>query len=73
MRIFLVRRIKIEGFIVSDHAASWAPALAEISDLVAAGKLRYRETVLEGLENAPRGLVDLLRGGNFGKMLVKVS
>jgi NADPH-dependent curcumin reductase CurA len=73
MRIFLVRRIKVEGFIVSDHMASWAPALSEISDLVASGRLRYRETVVEGLESAPQGLVDLLRGGNFGKMLVKVA
>ncbi len=72
MRIFLVRRILIEGFIVSDHLAIWPKALAEIGGLVASGKLKYRETVREGLDAAPQALVDLLHGGNFGKMLVKL-
>ena len=72
MRIFLVRRIKVEGFIVSDHLALWPKALAEIGGLVASGKLKYRETVRQGLDAAPQGLVDLLHGGNFGKMLVKL-
>ena len=72
MRIFLVRRILIEGFIVSDHLDVWPKALAEIGGLVASGKLRYRETVREGLDAAPQALVDLLKGGNFGKMLVKL-
>ncbi len=72
MRLFLVRRIKVEGFIVSDHLRLWPMALAEIGGLVASGKLRYRETVREGLEAAPQALVDLLHGGNFGKMLVKL-
>jgi NADPH-dependent curcumin reductase CurA len=72
MRIFLVRRIKIEGFIVADHLPLWPKALAEIGGLVAAGKLKYRETVREGLEATPQALVDLLQGGNFGKMLVKL-
>jgi NADPH-dependent curcumin reductase len=72
MRIFLVRRIKIEGFIVSDHLPLWPLALRELASHVASGGLRYRETVREGLESAPQALVDLLHGGNFGKMLVKV-
>ena len=72
MRIFLVRRIKIEGFIVSDHLPLWPLALRELASHVASGRLRYRETVREGLESAPQALVDLLHGGNFGKMLVKL-
>jgi NADPH-dependent curcumin reductase CurA len=72
MRLFLVRRFKIEGFIVSDHMSLWPEALAEIAGHVAAGRIRWRETVREGLESAPKGLVDLLQGGNFGKMLVKL-
>ncbi len=72
MRIFLVRRIKIEGFIVSDHLPLWPKALAEIGALVASGKLKYHETVRAGLDAAPQALVDLLHGGNFGKMLVKL-
>jgi NADPH-dependent curcumin reductase CurA len=73
MRLFLVRRIKIEGFIVSDHLALWPQALQELAGYVASGRLRYRETVRQGLESAPQALVDLLHGGNFGKMLVKLD
>ena len=73
MRIFLVRRIKVEGFIVSDHPKLWPQALVELAGHVASGRLRYRETVRQGLESAPRALVDLLHGGNFGKMLVELN
>ena len=72
MRIFLVRRIKIEGFIVSDHLDARPQALAELAGHVAAGRLRWRETLRQGLESAPQALIDLLHGGNFGKMLVKL-
>jgi NADPH-dependent curcumin reductase len=72
MRIFLVRRIKIEGFIVSDHLQAWPQAVGELAGHVAAGRLKWRETVRQGLESAPQALVDLLHGGNFGKMLVKL-
>ena len=72
MRLFLVRRVRIEGFIVGDHLPSWPQALGELAGHVAAGRLNWRETILEGLESAPQGLVDLLHGGNFGKMLVKL-
>ncbi len=73
MRIFLVRRIKVEGFIVSDHLNLWPQAIAELAALVAAKRLTWRETIRDGLENAPQGLVELLRGGNFGKMLIRVN
>ena len=72
MRLFLVRRIKIEGFIVSDHLPLWPRALAELASQVAAGRLRYRETISDGLERAPAAFVDLLNGRNFGKQLVKL-
>jgi hypothetical protein len=72
MRLFLVRRIKMQGFIVSDYLDLWPQALAELGELVASGRLKYRETVREGIEAAPQALVDLLHGGNFGKMLVKL-
>ena len=73
MRLFLVRRIKIEGFIVSDHLPLWPQALGELASHVAAGRLRYRETINEGLASAPAAFVDLLKGRNFGKQLVKLS
>ena len=71
--IFLVKRFKMEGFIVSDHMDLWPKAIGELVSLAAAKKLTWRETIRDGLENAPQALVDLLRGGNFGKMLVKVD
>ena len=73
MRIFLVKRFKMEGFIVSDHADVWPKAIGELAALAAAGKLTWRETIRDGLENAPQALVDLLHGQNFGKMLVRVN
>ena len=73
MRIFLVRRIRMEGFIVSDHLDLWPKAIGELAALAAARKLVWRETIRDGLENAPQALVDLLQGQNFGKMLVRVN
>jgi NADPH-dependent curcumin reductase CurA len=72
MLMFIARRIKMEGFIVGDHPDVWPKALTELGGLVAAGRLKYRETVRQGLEATPQALVDLLHGGNFGKMLVKL-
>ena len=72
MRLFLVRRIRLEGFIVSDHLPLWPQALGELADHVASGRIRYRETINEGLERAPAAFVDLLNGRNFGKQLVKL-
>jgi NADPH-dependent curcumin reductase CurA len=73
VRRILVGRLTVQGFIVSDHLEVWPAALAELGALVAQGKLRYRETVAEGIESAPRAFMGLLRGENLGKQLVKVS
>ena len=73
MRIFLVRRIKVEGFIVSDHMSLWPQAIGELAGEAAAGRLKWRETIRDGVANAPQALVDLLRGDNFGKMLIRVD
>jgi NADPH-dependent curcumin reductase len=73
MRIFLVKRFKMEGFIVSDHMDLWPTAIGELVSLAAAKKLIWRETIRDGLENTPQALIDLLHGHNFGKMLVKVD
>jgi NADPH-dependent curcumin reductase CurA len=69
----LTNRIKMQGFIVSDRTELWAKALPELAGWVAAGKIKYRETVTEGLENAPRAFIGLLKGENFGKQLVRLS
>jgi NADPH-dependent curcumin reductase CurA len=73
MRIFLIKRFKMEGFIVSDHMELWPKAIGELVSLAAAKKLTWRETIREGLENTPQALIDLLHGQNCGKMLVKVD
>ena len=71
--LILVNRLKIEGFIVSEHMEVWGEALAELAGLVAAGKLRPRETISEGLASAPSAFLGLLKGKNFGKQLVKLT
>ena len=68
----LTNRIKVQGFIVSDRMELWAKALPELIGWVASGKIKYRETVAQGLENAPKAFIGLLKGENFGKQLVKL-
>ena len=70
--LFLINRIKLEGFIVSEHMEVWPEALAELGALVASGKLRPRESVAQGIESAPEAFLGLLKGKNFGKQLVKL-
>jgi len=68
----LVNRIRVQGFIVSDYPSRWPKARAALAEWVIAGKLRYHETVADGLEAAPRAFLGLLRGENLGKQLVKL-
>ncbi len=70
--LILVNRMKLQGFIVSEHMALWPQALKELGTMVAAGKLKYRETVADGLASAPEAFIGLLKGRNFGKQLVKL-
>ncbi|WP_377161492.1 NADP-dependent oxidoreductase [Roseateles sp. UC29_93] len=71
-QLILTNRMKIEGFIVSEHMDIWPEALKELGTLVATGKLKFRESVAQGLENAPEAFLGLLKGRNFGKQLVKL-
>ena len=73
MRAVLVNRIRMQGMIVFDWKERYGEALKALGDALAQGKLKYRESVVEGIENAPRGLIALLKGGNFGKQLVKLA
>jgi hypothetical protein len=68
----LINRIRMQGFIVSEHMERWPVALAELGQGVATGKIKYRETVAQGLENAPQAFIGLLKGANLGKQLVKL-
>ncbi|HET7672562.1 MAG TPA: NADP-dependent oxidoreductase [Burkholderiales bacterium] len=71
-RAILVNRLRVQGMIVFDWKDRYGEALKVLGGLVAEGKLRYKESVVQGLDNAPRGLIDLLAGKNFGKQLVKL-
>ncbi|MGA0611017.1 NADP-dependent oxidoreductase [Caldimonas sp. KR1-144] len=71
-QLILVNRMKVEGFIVSEHMELWPQALKELGTAVATGKLKYRETVSQGIASAPEAFLGLLKGKNFGKQLVKL-
>ncbi|MFC7436182.1 NADP-dependent oxidoreductase [Hydrogenophaga bisanensis] len=70
--LILINRLKVQGFIVSEHMEDWPQALTELGTLVAQGKLRPRETISQGIESAPEAFLGLLKGKNFGKQLVKL-
>ena len=72
-QLILQSRLRIEGFIVSEHMEIWGEALKELAGLVASGRLKYRETIAEGLEAAPEAFLGLLKGRNFGKQLVRLG
>ena len=71
-QLILVSRLTIEGFIVSEHMDVWPEALRELGGFVAQGKLKFRESVADGLASAPEAFIGLLKGKNFGKQLVKL-
>ena len=73
MRAVLVNRIRMQGMIVFDWVNRYPEGIKALSVLVAAGRIKYRESIVQGIENAPQGLVDLLQGRNFGKQLVKLA
>jgi NADPH-dependent curcumin reductase CurA len=69
----LRQRVKIQGFIIFDHFRRMGAFQQDMSGWVREGRVKYREEVIEGLENAPRGLIGLLQGENFGKLIVRVA
>ena len=73
--LFMVvtKRLRMQGFIVFDHFDRWGPFLAEVAPLVADGTIRYRETIVDGVERAPEAFLALFAGENVGKMLVRVG
>lgn len=73
MRAVLSKRLILRGFIVSDFAAQHGDFLRDVGDWLRSGRIKYKEDVVSGLENAPAAFIGLLKGKNFGKLLVKVS
>ncbi|MGM0632597.1 MAG: zinc-binding dehydrogenase, partial [Pseudomonadota bacterium] len=72
VRVFLTMRLTLRGFIIAEHMEHWPRGLKELTGLIAEGKLKYRETIAEGLEAAPEAFMGLLKGRNFGKQLVRL-
>ncbi|HEX3919387.1 MAG TPA: zinc-binding dehydrogenase, partial [Caulobacteraceae bacterium] len=70
--LIVTKRLRVEGFVVMDFYAGQDAALAELKGWVESGQLKVVEDVVEGLENLPTALIDLLAGGNRGKRMVKV-
>jgi NADPH-dependent curcumin reductase len=73
LRAILVNRIRMQGFIVSDRMELWPRAIGELAGWLKAGRLRYRESVAQGLQSAPAAFIGMLKGQNFGKQLVKLN
>ena len=71
--LLLTQRLRVEGFIVSEHMEVWPEALKELGTLVATGKLKYRESIAPRIEDAPEAFLGLLKGRNFGKQLVQLD
>ena len=69
----LVKRMRVQGFIVTDLAPKYPDAAKELATWYREGKMKYREDVVEGLEKAPEAFLGLLQGKNFGKLVIKVA
>jgi len=72
-RSILVNRLSVRGFIIFDHYDRFPAFIKEVSGHIREGRIKYRESIAEGLENAPTAFIKLLEGGNFGKQLVRIS
>lgn len=71
--LLIINRAKMEGFLITDYSARFGQGLWQLTAWFTEGKLKYSETIEEGLENAPRAFIGMLEGQNVGKQLVKVS
>jgi len=70
--MLLINRVKLQGFILGDYATRSDQAMKDLTQLVREGKIKYRETIANGIEDAPRAFIGLLKGENIGKQLVKL-
>ena len=71
--LLIIYRAKVEGFLITDYAPRFGEGLRQLTAWFNEGKLKYEETIEEGLENAPRAFIGMLQGRNLGKQLVKVT
>ncbi len=69
----LINRARMQGFLIFDHLGRYPEGIKQMAAWIASGEIKYKEDIVEGLEDAPRAFIGLLRGENFGKLLIKVS
>ena len=72
LRSILINRIKVQGFIVTDKPQTWPTIIEELKKAYLDGHIKYKLSQIQGIENAPKGLIGLLKGENFGKQVVKL-
>ena len=74
MGMLLVKRIKMQGFIIfDDYAHRYNEFASQMTEWLSEGKIKYKEQVVDGLENAPNAFMGLLQGENFGKLVIKTN
>ena len=73
MFLAITKRLKLQGFIVRDHYEMLSQFYTDMSKWVNEGKIKWKETIFEGLENAPKAFIALFNGENFGKTLVRLG
>jgi NADPH-dependent curcumin reductase CurA len=71
--IFITQRIKMQGFVITDHLDLWSEGMTALAGHVASGRIKYRETIADGLTAAPEAFIGMLKGQNFGKQLVRLA
>jgi NADPH-dependent curcumin reductase CurA len=71
--VLITKQARAEGFLVFQFADRYAEGLNQMAEWLKEGKLQYRETITEGIENAPRAFIGMLKGENIGKQLVKIA
>lgn len=73
LRLVYEKRLTLQGFIVTDHYDRRPQFLADMRQWISEGKIKWRETIIDGIENAPRAFIGLFKGENLGKMIVKIG
>jgi NADPH-dependent curcumin reductase CurA len=69
----IVKRARVEGFLVSDYAPRYSEGLEQMAAWLKAGRIQYREDIVDGIERAPDAFIGMLKGQNIGKRLVRLS
>jgi NADPH-dependent curcumin reductase CurA len=69
----ITKRLRIQGFVVLDYAHRYGQFVVDMEKWIAEGRIKWKETVIDGIENAPKAFIGLFKGVNFGKMLIRLG